>query len=79
MSEEAYEQKKARREAVVNDPARAARVRAYLAELISVGKRHGFALSHQDTQGAFEVVGRQGGEAVYEDDWLKNAQDMGDE
>jgi hypothetical protein len=41
----------------------------YLEELVQVGRRHGFSLSHEDQHGAFEVTVNW---PVYEN-WLRNA------
>lgn len=50
------------------------RVDAFLREILEVEKRHGLSLSHEDSQGAFEVVTRKG-----ENEWLANAVDATDE
>lgn len=47
------------------------RVDAFLAELESVYRRHGLALSHEDTHGAFEVVEAKD----FDFDWLHDAHD----
>ena len=31
-------------------------ITAYLNEVIEIGKKHGFSISHEDTGGGFEVV-----------------------
>ena len=46
-------------------------VDAFLSEVAKVCKRHGFAISHEDGHGAFEVVDFESGD----EDWLAAAHD----
>lgn len=50
-------------------------VRAYLADLVAVGRMHNLTLSHEDGQGAFCVEGRDSVEDDSNDRWLMAASD----
>lgn len=55
---------------------RTKRVDRYLKELIEVGKRHGFCLAHEDSQGAFIVEARSTEEQQNDRDfWLLEAEE----
>lgn len=44
---------------------------SYLREIIDVGRRYGFSLSHEDTQGAFVVCDSD----AENEEWLNDAHD----
>lgn len=47
------------------------KMKAYLQEIVEIGKKHGFCLSHQDGHGGFEVVNRSNKELYEPDmDWI---------
>lgn len=46
-------------------------VDAFIEELLAVCRKHGFALAHEDTHGAFEIVKLEEGDL----DWLQQAHD----
>lgn len=45
---------------------------AFIEELIAVGKKHGFVISHEDGHGAFIVRARQADDYDF-DGWLREA------
>ncbi len=48
------------------------KIDAFLEEVLRVCERHGFALSHEDQQGALQIVDWSKGDP----DWLRDATDL---
>lgn len=64
-----WEKTRAKHAAKRNDPVQQARLKAYLDELVEVGRKHGLSLGHEDEHGSFLVYEQGKGF----EDWLEEA------